>query len=85
MASAPVRDSRSGPRSGTPGKQLRARKFATHFWHAMIGEPAGSTDVNHVFAAQHEVNIGVEILSTYVDRPTTREHARKELVTCTHG
>ena len=47
---------------GHAGERLHEWMFATRFWHDMVGEPGGSTGVDHVFAARHEVNIGAEIM-----------------------
>jgi dihydrofolate reductase len=47
---------------GHAGERLHEWMFATRFWHDMVGEPGGGTGVDHVFAARHEANIGVEIM-----------------------
>ncbi|MDQ2651447.1 MAG: dihydrofolate reductase family protein, partial [Chloroflexota bacterium] len=47
---------------GHAGERLHAWMFATRFWHTMVGEPGGSTGVDHVFADRHAVNVGAEIM-----------------------
>ena len=47
---------------GHAGERLHEWMFATRFWHDMVGEPGGTTGIDYVFAARHEVNIGAEIM-----------------------
>ena len=47
---------------GHAGHRLHQWMMATRFWHDMVGKPGGSTGIDHVFAARHEVNIGAEIM-----------------------
>lgn len=47
---------------GHAGHRLHEWMFATRFFHAMQGEPGGSTGVDDAFAAQHGPGIGAEIM-----------------------
>jgi dihydrofolate reductase len=47
---------------GHAGERLHEWMFATRFWHAMVGEPGGSTGVDDAFASGHGSNIGAEIM-----------------------
>jgi dihydrofolate reductase len=47
---------------GHAGQRLHEWLFPTRFFHAMQGEPGGSTGVDDAFAAQHGPGIGAEIM-----------------------
>jgi dihydrofolate reductase len=47
---------------GHAGQRLHEWMFATRFFHAMQGQPGGSTGVDDAFAAQHGPGIGAEIM-----------------------
>jgi dihydrofolate reductase len=47
---------------GHAGQRLHQWMFATRHWHAMVGEPGGSLGVDHIFASEHGVNFGAEIM-----------------------
>lgn len=47
---------------GHAGERLHEWMFATRFWRSMVGEPGGSTGVDHSFAVQHGIGIGAEIM-----------------------
>src|SRR5215204_4159704 len=47
---------------GHAGERLHEWMFTTRFWRSMVGEPGGSTGVDHAFAEQNLLNIGAEIM-----------------------
>jgi dihydrofolate reductase len=47
---------------GHAGETLHEWMFATRMWHEMVGEPGGSSGVDHAFAQQHGPGIGAEIM-----------------------
>jgi dihydrofolate reductase len=47
---------------GHAGERLHEWMTATNFWRSMVGQPAGPTGIDDVFAARHEVNVGAEIM-----------------------
>jgi dihydrofolate reductase len=47
---------------GHAGERLHEWMFATHFWHAMGGQPGGSRGIDDAFAVRHEPGIGAEIM-----------------------
>lgn len=48
---------------GHAGERLHEWMFATRFWRSMVGEPGGSTGIDNVFAEQHGLGFGAEIMS----------------------
>ena len=47
---------------GHAGHRLHQWMIATRFWKSIVGEPGGSTGIDGMLAARHEVNIGAEIM-----------------------
>ena len=47
---------------GHAGERLHEWMFSTRFWRSMVGEPGGSTGVDHAFAEQNDLHIGAEIM-----------------------
>ena len=47
---------------GHAGERLHEWMFSTRFWRSMVGEPGGSTGVDHAFAEQNVLHIGAEIM-----------------------
>ena len=47
---------------GHAGERLHDWMFATRFWREMVGEPGGSTGIDHAFAQQNLLGIGAEIM-----------------------
>ena len=47
---------------GHAGERLHEWMFTTRWWRSMVGEPGGSTGVDHAFAERHGLNIGAEIM-----------------------
>ncbi|MGQ7310605.1 dihydrofolate reductase family protein [Microbacterium arabinogalactanolyticum] len=47
---------------GHAGERLHEWMFATRFWRSMVGEPGGSTGIDNVFAEQHGLGFGAEIM-----------------------
>ena len=47
---------------GHAGQRLHEWMMATRFWHEIVGEPGGSRGVDDVFAEQHSVGFGAEIM-----------------------
>jgi dihydrofolate reductase len=63
---------------GHAGERLHEWMFATRFWHDMVGEPGGSTGVDHAFAARNESGIGAEIMGRGKFGPTADYDADEE-------
>ena len=47
---------------GHAGDRLHEWMFATRFWRSMVGEPGGTSGVDHSFAERHGLGIGAEIM-----------------------
>ena len=47
---------------GHAGERLHQWMFATRFWRSMVGEPGGTTGVDHAFAVRHGIGFGAEIM-----------------------
>jgi dihydrofolate reductase len=47
---------------GHAGQRLHQWMFATRFWHEMVGQPGGSTGVDHAMARRTDDGIGAEIM-----------------------
>jgi dihydrofolate reductase len=47
---------------GHAGERLHEWMFATRFWGDMVGQPGGSSGIDHAFAQQHGPGIGAEIM-----------------------
>jgi dihydrofolate reductase len=47
---------------GHAGHRLHEWMLATRFWHSMVGEPGGTSGVDHSFAIRHEIGCGAEIM-----------------------
>ncbi len=47
---------------GHAGDRLHEWMFATRFWRSMVGEPGGTSGVDHSFAERHGLGIGAEVM-----------------------
>jgi dihydrofolate reductase len=47
---------------GHAGERLHDWMFATRFGRSMLGQPGGSTGVDHAFAGQTDIGVGAEIM-----------------------
>ena len=47
---------------GHAGERLHEWMFATRFWRSMVGDPGGTSGVDHSFAVQHSIGIGAEVM-----------------------
>jgi len=56
---------------GHAGQRLHEWRFTTRAWRSMTGQGGGSSGIDQVFAEQHDIGIGVEIMGRAKFGPQT--------------